>query len=92
MLTLYSKLVESIPKHIVKEEFDDVLKEVANYQEPKMRSSGKKGQFSLKPECWAEFEGRNFSYYATDELQEALTRYQEYVKKNPNKRLFIKVV
>jgi hypothetical protein len=87
----HSKLVESIPKPWSKDpHFDEILSHVANYQEPSLRGSTRQGTYTLKQDCWEEFEGKNFLHYTSEELQLALSRYQEVSKKLSN-ALFIKV-
>ncbi len=53
-------------------------------------SAMKQGMYTLKPECWSEYEGKCFLFYSNEELQASSTRYQEYLNKNPQSRLFIK--
>jgi hypothetical protein len=50
----------------------------------------KQGTYTLKHECWAEYEGKCFVFYSREDLQESGGRYQEYLKKNPQQNLFIK--
>ena len=50
----------------------------------------KQGMYTLKPEFWREYEGKSFLFYSREDLQESLTKYQEYLNKNPQQKLFIK--
>lgn len=82
----HSQLMESIPKHWAKyHEFDTILGEVAIYQPPQIRASGSRnlaqGMYTLKTEYWKEFEGSNFRHYSSEELEQALSRFQDHCTK-----------
>eukprot|EP01103_Thecamoeba_quadrilineata_P010115 TRINITY_DN209_c0_g1_i1.p1 TRINITY_DN209_c0_g1~~TRINITY_DN209_c0_g1_i1.p1 ORF type:complete len:1920 (-),score=413.24 TRINITY_DN209_c0_g1_i1:1070-6829(-) len=76
----HSELTKNISKRLVKNErFEKVLNDVSVYNTPQ---GMEQGNYTLKPECWAEFD-RYFGHYVQKDIQEAEEKHREF-RKTPN--------
>jgi predicted transcriptional regulator len=75
--TSHSELTKNVNKRYAKHpHFETILKEVSVYNVP---HGMEQGTYTLKPECWKEFD-RFYVHYNQKDLQTAEERFREYKK------------